>query len=154
MKEFMLTLSVLLLAATAQGASPPDFSGTWSLNAAKSQNLGMMSTMEYSTVITQTPKAVIVRDRTGMMGEIQTQETQYVLSGAATPNVSFTGDQAQTVTHWDGPRLVTTWTSPGAVAGTTNVRTETRSVSADGKTMTLETTNGGKPAIVFVFDRK
>jgi hypothetical protein len=49
---------------------------------------------------------------------------------------------------------VSTWTSQGAVAGTKVVRTETRSLSADGKTMTLQTVRGNNPPVIMVFDRK
>lgn len=155
MKSLTLTLSLALWAFVANAAPPPaDFSGAWSLNPAKSQNLGMMATMEYSSVIMQSPTAIVVKDRTKMMGEPQTHETQYVLSGVSTQNVNFMGDKAETTTRWEGARLVTTWTSTGAIAGTTTMRTETRSVSQDGKTMVVESTNGAKPPIVFVFDRK
>jgi hypothetical protein len=50
--------------------------------------------------------------------------------------------------------MVTTWTSPGSVAGTKTVRTETRSLSDDGRTMTVESRRGQSPAIVMVYDRK
>lgn len=154
MKRSIFSLPFILWALVASAAPPVDFSGAWSLNASKSQNLGMMARMEYSLVITQNPTALVVKDRTKMMGEPQTHETQYALNGTSTANVNFMGDKAQTVTRWDGARLVTTWTSSGAVAGTTMVRTETRALSPDGKTMTVESTNGAKPPIVFVFDRK
>ncbi|HYL99932.1 MAG TPA: hypothetical protein VEZ90_13340 [Blastocatellia bacterium] len=48
------------------------------------------------------------------------------------------GKQSETVTKWSGNNLATTWKSEGAIAGTTVVRTETRSLSPDGKHMTLE----------------
>lgn len=155
MKPLVLTLSLALLALIANAtSSPADFSGAWSFNPVKSQNLGMMGSMEYSLVITQTPAELIIKDHTVMMGVARSSETKYALNGANTENLNYMGDKSATVTHWDGPRLVTTWSSSGAIAGTTTVRTETRSVSSDGKTMTVEMTNGAKPSIIFIFDRK
>ena len=156
MKNFVLSISALLMsvAVAVAAATPPDLSGSWVLNAAKSRNLGMMSTMDYAVEIKQTSDALSVKDTTQMMGQTQEQETHYPLNGTSTPNVSYMGDKAQTTTHWDGAKLVTTWASPGAVAGTKSVRTETRSLSEDGKTMTVESTNGSKSPIVFTFDRK
>jgi hypothetical protein len=61
---------------------------------------------------------------------------------------------AETVTKWDGNKLVTTWTSAGSIAGTNSVRTETRSLSADGRTMTVESSRAKGPAMVMVYERK
>jgi hypothetical protein len=65
------------------------------------------------------------------------------------------GGPSETVTKWDGVKLVTTWTSESAVAGGPKVvRNETRSLSADGKTMTVESVRGSNPAILMVFEKK
>jgi hypothetical protein len=65
------------------------------------------------------------------------------------------GGPAETVTKWQGGELVTTWTSESAVAGGPKVvRTETRSLSPDGKTMTVESVRGSNPAPVMVFEKK
>ena len=54
----------------------------------------------------------------------------------------------------DGSKLVTTWTSDSAVAGKKVVRTETRSISPDGKVMTVESVRGSNPPIVMVFEKQ
>ena len=154
MKTLVVAALTLMMSLGVAAAAPADFSGSWVLNASKSKNLGMMATMDYASDIQQTADALSVKDTTQMMGQAQTQETHYLLNGTPTPNVSYMGDQAQTTTRWDGAKVVTTWTSPGAVAGTNSIRTETRSLSADGNTMTVESTNGSKAPIVFAFDRK
>jgi hypothetical protein len=51
-------------------------------------------------------------------------------------------------------KLVATWTRDGAVAGTKSVMTETRSLSTDGKTMSVESARGANPPLVMVFDRR
>jgi ABC-type enterochelin transport system substrate-binding protein len=58
------------------------------------------------------------------------------------------------VTKWAGSTLETIWTQEGAVAGTKVVRTETRSLSGDGKTMSDEYVRGSNPAMVLVFDKQ
>ena len=154
MRKFLLLLSSVLLASSALAAPPADFSGTWTLNPSKSSNLGMMSSMQYESTITQSADTLTVRDKSTMMGKTQNQETRYALNGSEVPNTSYMGDPARTVTHWDGRKLVTVWTSEGAVAGTTKQRTETRSLSDDGGTMLVESMSTGRSPIVFAFERK
>jgi hypothetical protein len=154
MKPLLTVLAALLATSQALAGPPADFTGRWTLNPSRSTNLGMMATMSYTAVITQTPQTVVIHNETGMMGQTQSQEVHYALSGEPTSNADYMGQSAQTVTHWDGAKLVTTWKSAGAVAGTTTVRTETRSISSDGKSMTLESVTGSKSPRVFVFDRK
>jgi hypothetical protein len=150
----LLVLSCLLLVSSAFAAPPADFSGTWTLNPAKSKNLGMMSSMEYESTITQSGDTLTVRNKTTVMGQTQNQEIRYALNGSEVANTSYMGDPARTATHWDGRKLVTVWTTEGAVAGTTKQRIETRSLSDDSATMLVESANPGRPPIVFAFERK
>lgn len=154
MRKFLLSIASLLMVSGVLAAPPTDFSGVWKLSPAKSSNLGMMSSMEYESTITQSADTLTVRDKTTMMGKTQNQETRYALDGNDVPNTSYMGDPARTVTHWDGRKLVTVWTSDGAIAGTTRQRTETRSLSEDGGTMLLESVSAGRSPIVFAFERK
>lgn len=154
MYKSLLLCFAVLLASAAWAAPPTDFSGTWTLNPNKSSNLGMMSSMQYESSITQSADTLTVRDKSTMMGKTQNQETHYALNGGEVPNTSYMGDPARTVSHWDGRKLVTVWTSEGAVAGTTKQRTETRSLSEDGGTMLVESISAGRPPIVFAFERK
>jgi hypothetical protein len=87
-------------------------------------------------------------------GREQSSETRFDLTGKPVSNKNPMEATAETVTKWDGKNLVTTWTSPGSIAGSTSVRTETRSLSADGRTMTVESKRGKQPAMVMVYDRK
>jgi hypothetical protein len=149
-----LGLLFLAVAFTVVAANPPDFSGTWIFNAGKSKNIGMMASAEYTSTITQTPKVLTVSDTTVFSGQKQTHETRYDLTGATVPNDSPMGDKSQTNSHWSGNKLVTSWESDGAVAGTKVVRTETRYLSDDGKTLFLESARAGKEPMVIVFDQK
>ena len=149
-----VALLFLVVAFAAAAANPPDFSGTWIFNAGKSKNVGMMASAEHTSTITQTAKVLSVTDVTVFSGQKQTHETRYDLSGATVLNDSPMGDKSQTSSHWSGNKLVTSWESEGAVAGTKVVRTETRYLSDDGKTLFLESARAGKEPMVIVFDRK
>lgn len=151
-------LFVILISAAATGlvaaAAHPDFSGAWALDAAKSQNIGMMAQTNMRATVAQSDRGLDVTTHTTMQGRDDDSRTHYDLTGAAVTNASPMGGPSQTVSKWDGDRLVTTWTSENAVAGGPKiVRTETRALSADGRTMTVESVRGGS-SIVMVFDRK
>jgi hypothetical protein len=144
----------LAFAFAAAAANPSDFSGTWVFNAGKSKNIGMMASAEYTSTITQTAKVLAVSDTTVISGQKQTHETRYDLTGRTVPNESPMGEKSQTSSKWSGAKLVTTWETEGAVAGTKVIRTETRYLSDDGKTLYLESARAGKDPMVIVFDRK
>jgi hypothetical protein len=149
---FVIWLVSIHLSALAQ--TPPNLAGTWVFSAADSQNVGMMVDVKYVSTVTQTDKVLIVRDDSVYNGVPQSRQNTFDLTGAPANNESPMGDKAQTVSHWDGSKLITVWTTVGAVAGTTATRTETRYVSADQKTLTVESTRGAKPPMVMVFHRK
>lgn len=149
-------VAALFLAAAfvTAAATLPDFSGTWNFNPGKSKNIGMMASAQYTSTITQTLKVLTVSDTTVFSGQKQTHETRYDLTGANVPNDSPMGEKSQTSSKWMGNKLVTSWESEGAVAGTKVVRTETRYLSDDGKTLFLESARAGKEPMVIVFDRE
>jgi hypothetical protein len=132
----------------------PNFSGIWVLNTARSHNLGMMSTLQDRLTISQTATEVVIEDRSSFQGQQSDRTLHYDLTGKPTTNQGPMGDRNETIARWIEGKLVATWTSEGAVAGTTVVRTETRSVSADGKTMTVESVRGSNAPLVMVFDRQ
>jgi hypothetical protein len=140
--------------AVGQAQTSTNFSGTWTFNAARSQNIGMMASMEDTVTITQTPALLTITDHARMQGQDSTRELHFDLGGKPVMNAGPMGDQNETVSTWIGSRLVVTWTAEGAVAGTKVVRTETRALSADGKTMTVESVRGTNTPVVMVFDKK
>ena len=142
------------LAAAVSAQSTPNFSGTWAMNTSKGQNLGMMTSMQITEIVTQTPTELRMKDMSTFQGQDRTRELRYDLTGVPTVNEGPMGDESETVAKWSGDKLVTTWTSEGAVAGTKVVRTETRSLSADGKTMAVESARGTNPPVVMVFERR
>lgn len=143
-----------LLAATAQAQDKPNFSGTWKLDPSQSQMGGGMGGRAggggarpaggmAAQEVTITQEGNILRLTMMVMGEPRT--LTYGIGGGPSTNAATMGrmgGESVTTTTWDGNTLVT--------AGTTNVTTpqgamsiqmrEVRTLSADGKTMTVETT--------------
>lgn len=154
------SLTLILLAAftvLAAAAQPPDFSGTWVLNPARSKNLGMMSAMRDTVTITQTPTLLVTRDDAEFQGKpMPPHVIRYALDGASVANTSPTGDPAHTVSSWRANQLITVWSTPGSIAGTVHQRTERRFLSPDGRTMTVVSSSGAQdPApLTMIFDRK
>ncbi len=153
LKQLIAFLCVTTVAAFA--AQPADFSGSWQLNAEKSKNIGMMSQMKMIVAIEQSETALDMTTHTTFQGKDDDGRTHYDLTGKPASNESPMGGPAETVTQWQAGKLVTTWISESAVAGGSKVvRTETRSLSPDGKTMTVESVRGANSALVMIFDKK
>ena len=146
---------VCLVTVAALAAKPPEFTGSWVFNADKSKNVGMMSQVKMVQTIQQTDSSLDVLSHSTFQGSDQDMKTHYDLSGKPVANESPMAGASETVSKWEGEKLVTSWTSQSAVAGGEKVvRIETRSLSADGNTMTLESVRGSNPPVVMVFDKK
>ena len=147
---------VCLLASVTTGiaiSASPNFTGTWTLSPAKSENLGMMAAVKQTLVITQSAKDILVKETSNFNGSITERAVRYDLSGKPTNNEGAMGGVNETVAKWDGDKLVVTWTAEGSVAGTKSVRTETRALSADGKTMSVQSVRGTNKPMVMVFEK-
>jgi hypothetical protein len=154
MKLPMTLLLAIVLNGSAMAAGAPSLAGIWSFKPDKSKGVGMMGSVAITTVITQTGSVLKIHETTVSQGTEQAHDNTYDAAGGLETNESPMGDKSSTVSHWENEKLVTTWTSPGAVDGTTVERTETRSVSADGKTMTVEWSREGKAGMIMVFERQ
>jgi hypothetical protein len=152
--SLVLMIAAGLLAAAALAQTTPNFSGTWVFNAASGKNLGMMSAMQITLNISQTPAALKIKESSAFQGKESSREITYDLAGKPVMNEGAMGGTAETVANWTDGKLVVTWTSEGAVAGTKTVRTETRSLSADGNMMSVEQVRGTNPPMVMVFEKK
>lgn len=154
MKSMVLAL-FCLVAINGFAAKRPDFSGSWEFNAVKSKNVGMMSQAKMTQTIQQTASTLDVVTHSVFQGSDQDMKTHYDLTGNPATNDSPMSGTSETVSKWDGDKVVTSWTSQSAVAGGPKVvSVETRSLSSDGKTMTVESVRGTNPPFVMVFDRK
>ncbi len=153
MKTQSLVTAICLANLVAFAAGNADFSGTWQFNTEKSKNIGMMAQMKMSLSIQQSDAALDITAHSTYQGKDQESKSHLDLSGNPATNETPMGGPAETISKWDGGKLVTTWTSDGAVAGTKVVRTETRSLSPDGKVLTVESVRGSNPPIVMVFEK-
>jgi hypothetical protein len=158
MKTFFSAMALIFTLVIFSGGTlavaATDFSGTWLMNVSKSKNIGMMSNVQLTVKIKQTANEVFVSQVAILNGQEQTRELRYDLSGKPVANLGPMGDPNETVTKWAGSALETIWTQEGAVAGTKVVRTETRSLSSDGKSMSDEYVRGSNPPMVLVFDKQ
>lgn len=155
MKMTMFILALCLAATGAFAQKHSDFSGAWQFSPEKSKNLGMMAQMKMTLTVEQTDVSLDTTTHTTYQSRDEDSKTHYDLTGKPATNESPMGGPSETISKWDGAKLVTTWTSESAVAGGPKVvRKETRSLSTDGKTMTLESVRGSNPAVVMVFDKK
>lgn len=148
-----LLLALAMMGITAAQAAP-NFSGTWVLNASKGKNLGMVAAIQETVAITQTTDKLTLDISSTFQGNTTKRQVNYDLAGKPVQNEGAMGDKAETVAKWDGDKLVVTWTAEGAVAGTKAVKSETRSLSADGKTMTVTSQRGTNAPMELVYEKK
>lgn len=154
-KPILPMLSVAVLTATGLSfAATPDFSGEWQLVPAKSKNIGMMAQMKITDKVRQSANTLVITSMSVLNDMEMTSEIRFDLTGKPVENTMPMSPKAETVSRWEDSRLVTTWTTPGSAAGTKNVRVETRSLSADGKTMTVESAREKGATMVMVYERK
>ncbi len=115
----------------------------------------MMAQMKMALTVQQSDSSLDIATRSTYQGKDEDSKLHYDLTGKLATNELPMGGPSETVSKWEGSKLVTTWTSESAVAGGPKVvRTETRSLSLDGKTMTVESARGSNPPMVMVFDKK
>lgn len=155
----ILAVAALVASLSVQQAvaqAKPSFAGTWKMNMEKSDPMGgggggmAMAPL----VITQTDKQlVITRNVNG-----QDQVTTYNLDGTESTNTTGRGE-SKSKAHWEGSSLVieTTSTFNGQSGPMTITSKEVRSVSADGKEMTISTTRttqNGEQTTKRVYDKQ
>jgi hypothetical protein len=155
----MKTLRVMLMCGTiglmaGAAVAAPNFSGTWTFNPAKGQNLGMVAAVQETIVIAQTPEKVTIDYASTFQGETNKRQANFDLSGKPVMNPGAMGGESETVAQWSGDKLVTTWTSEGAIAGSTVTRTETWSLSGDGQAISVESVRGTSPPRIMVYEKK
>jgi hypothetical protein len=138
-----LALAAIVPAAAVTAQDHPDFSGTWKINMIKSDappgRGGQQMDMSGLTLtITQTAEALTIV-QTGMGPE---RTTTYYLDGRESTNAAMRGEMKST-SRWDGAQLVTegsaTMQTPNGERTITSK--EVRTLSKDGKTMTVTTTS-------------
>ena len=156
MKTRLVSVATLLLlyVAVALGQdTKPNFAGEWTLDREKSEmgeprpggggggggrgrGMGMGS---FS--ITHDGEALVVKRKVEFQGEERTFESHYTTDGKDNVNEGFRGSSVKSKTHWEAAKLVTE--SVTETPNGTRETKEVRSLSPDGKTMTVEITSKG-----------
>src|SRR3954468_15556406 len=133
---FLALAAAIVLPFTARAQTKPDFSGTWTLDASKSDapmGRGGRGGPPGPMTITQTADTL-----TQKRGE---QTLTYKLDGSESANEVQGRGGVQTVkakAHWEGSKLVIE--STREIQGFALTTKEERTLSADGKEMTVQTT--------------
>jgi hypothetical protein len=128
MTVLAVVLASLVVPHSALAQARPDFSGTWKMDPLRSESAAQAEPIGPVTlVIAQTPNELRV-ETTRAEGK---SAVTYKLDGSTVMVAAGTS-----VTHWDGPKLVTDGVL--SVNGATVTTTETRTLSADGKEMHVD----------------
>jgi len=144
-------MAFLLCVVEAFGQeTKPNFTGEWTLDREKS-DLGEpgqggrggrgrgMGLGSFS--ITHEGNSLVLKRKVEFQGEERTFESRHSTDGKESVNEGFRGSTVSSKTRWEGPKLVTE-----SVMETPNGQRETkevRSLSADGKAMTVEIISKG-----------
>lgn len=133
---FLALAAAVILPFSARAQSKPDFSGTWTLDATKSDApMGRGGRGGAAGPITITQDAGTLTQKRGE------QTLTYKLDGSENANEVTGRGGTQTVmstAKWDGGKLVIE--STREIQGFSISTREERSLSADGKEMTIQTT--------------
>ena len=150
-----IILITLTFSGSAFALGKPDFSGTWILDMAKSNmGQGRPSTpaAKVTLVIKQTPAILATTRKVGERSETATEK----LDGSESINKSPSGQDIKSTNRWEGSTLVTKSvmsTGQGIVESTF-----LRSLSADGKSMTIDTTmktpNGNVKKMKLIYNKQ
>ncbi|HET7618303.1 MAG TPA: hypothetical protein VFK20_07325 [Vicinamibacterales bacterium] len=144
---------VCAMALVGYAQSKPDFSGTWTLDASKSE-MGDMGggggggrmgrgMMGGPITITQTADALTI-EREGRNGPMK---TTYKLDGTETEVRAGRGATGKAKAHWEGSNLVIETTAEGP-NGSMTIK-ETRSLAADGTMVVARETPRGAMKLVY-----
>jgi hypothetical protein len=94
-------------------------------------------------IIEHTDPQLVIKNKIKTESAERTWELKYTTDGQPNTNEGLRGNTMQSKTHWKGDRLITksSFETPGGKMELTEVR----SLSPDGKTMTMELkTSGGQ----------
>jgi hypothetical protein len=134
--------AAVILPFSARAQTKTDFSGTWTLDAAKSDAPGGRGGRgpQGPVTIKQTASDITIGQATYKLDGSESVNQMQGRGGATV--------EAKSKARWDGAKLVIETTRD--MGGNTVTSTETRSLSADGTEMTVETSfNGNTRKTVF-----
>lgn len=153
-KLFCLAVVLALAAGAGFAQEKPNFSGEWTLNAAKSDFGPFPAPAKFIRKIAhEEPNLHTVTTQAGERGEFTT-ELRYTTDGKESVN-TIRGQQIKGVAKWDGSALVIE--SKRTFQDTELTITEKWRLSEDKKTLSIDTHIAGPQGeadLKFVLDRK
>ncbi len=148
LKTLGLSLAGTILSVALFAQEKPNFSGTWTLDREKSEvgNVGgggggRGPGMGGNLTIQHAGEAITIQRKFNFQGEERTIEAKHTTDGKENINAGFRDSSIKSKTSWEGTTLVTE--SKMETPNGTRETKEVRSLSADGKTMTVDTTVKG-----------
>lgn len=134
-----IVLGVLVMVAAAMAADKPDFTGTWKLDASKSDFGQMPAPEKMERVIDHKDPAIKIKTTQSTPNGERTMDTEYTLDGKEQKQETPRGTVMYTP-KWEGNVVVIdskrTMNVQGQQVEITGV--ERWSLSEDGKTMTVD----------------
>ena len=151
---FGFFLVILCLPGGNARAATPDFSGYWKLNPAKS-NFGSFPAPQSNTrqIVQKGPRLSMTTVQKGPQGEV-TSEFVYTTDGKPVTNKQKSGESKGSA-QWIGDKLMIETSRD--VQGTTLLQKDIWTLSADGKTLTVDshvTLPNGEFDIKQVFEKQ
>ncbi|MAF82793.1 MAG: hypothetical protein QGH93_03365 [Gammaproteobacteria bacterium] len=154
MKTRAMVFLLMLFGVVGSVQAETDFSGTWAMNTKLGENLGMMAALKETLTATQTAGQLTLDFIDIFQGKTTTRQVKLDLTGAVVDNFAAMGDPSKTASKWDGARLVTTWTTAGAIPGTEVVRTETHRLDDEGSSLTVTIERANRPTMILVYEKQ
>jgi hypothetical protein len=131
----MRFLTIALLAASAAFAATPDLSGSWKLNASKSEFGQFPAPSSMTQKVTHAePKLTVAMKMSSDMGDLDLT-SNYTTDGKECTNQGFGGSEAKSVVKWDGDALL--METKGTFGDNAYTMKDKWTLSEDGKVLTI-----------------
>ena len=144
---------MITLAAAARGAGPPDFSGTWKMNPARSNFGANPPLTSYTRVITHSDGSITIEDdQRGGLTDVYFK-VRYAIGGKAS-NYNLNGIDMEGTAAWDKDDLITVAKDTAGIGLATRAR---MSLSSQGRILTVALhaqTPQGAFDVIYVFDKQ
>lgn len=150
----VLSLCLALLSAGAIAAGKPDFTGEWTLNAAKSDLGPMPAPEKLIRKIEHKDPDLKITTTSASQGNERTNESAYKTDGSESVN-KYGQAEAKSIVKWDGSNL--TIATKREIQGMVIEQNEKWTLSEDGKTLTVDgniKAPQGELALKMVMDKK
>ena len=128
----------ILCAGLALAQGKPNFSGTWVLDPTKSEGPGLAAAAQTGRTVTIVLKQTATELSVERQVRNQPEVAVFKLDGSESINKTPSGADIKSRTTWVGSTLVTKQSLSMGEANSSS--TDVRSLSADGKVMTVEVT--------------